>query len=116
MPPGRYSRHVGGQARPDFEGRLLLGVRERYTFTESADDIYVLTESGDTPWAIAARAWPDIRIVPGTDPKRPEGFSPAELWWVILDILDVQDPLVPVDAGRRLRLPSTSRLKREVLE
>ena len=115
MPPLARSRHARGEARPDYTGKLVLGLRTRVTLDPADDDIYLLVNDGDTPSALAARAWPSLRIPANRDPARPLGFSPAELWWVVLDLLELDDPLVPLSTGRRVRLPSADRVQREVL-
>ncbi len=115
MPPLTFSRHVRAQARPDYTGVLVLGVRARVEVLDAADDIYIQTLQDDTPAAIAARAWPTLRIPPHQDPARLEGFSPAELWWIVLDLMDLDDPLVPIEGGQRIRLPSADRVRREIL-
>ena len=115
MPPLSRSRHARAQARPDYTGTLVLGLRARVELPEAVDDIYVSTLEGDTPWGVSARAWPTLRIPANRGSSRPEGFSPAELWWVLLDLIDQDDPLVPISGGQRLRLPSAARILRDVL-
>lgn len=115
MPPLLYSRYRGAEARPDRFGALALTVRERVVLEPAADDIYVDVLEGDSPASVAARAWAPLLIRPNTDAQRPEGFSPAELGWLVLDLIEADDPLVPLTGGQRLRLPSAQRLRLEVL-
>jgi hypothetical protein len=79
------------------------------------DDIYILTAEGDTYAKVAARAWPSLVVQPFESTTRQLGFSPAELWWLVFDLLDGADPLVPLEGGVRVRLPSGARVLREVL-
>ena len=101
MPPGRLSRYALSLAIKDDQGRTFLTDPEPFRFQDLPDNLYHTVEEGDTLWALAARAWPNI--------------ADAELlWWIAawFQPQPIHDPTLELTVGRELVFPS----ERTVLE
>jgi len=101
MSPRRLSRYSLSLAIKDEAGRLFLTDPEPFRYQELPDNLYHTVIEGDTLWALAPRAWPNI--------------PDAELlWWVAawFQPQPIHDPTLALEVGRVLVFPS----ERTVLE
>jgi hypothetical protein len=98
------SRYRFSTIEKDGAGRTFLGPRTVFGFRVLPDTAEYIVSEGDTLHAIAASAYA------GRD--RPEQF-----FWVIADFQPepIRDVTIPLDAGRRLFIPSARALDEQIL-
>jgi Tfp pilus assembly protein FimV len=98
------SRYRFSTVEKDSAGRVYLGPRPHFGFRELADTVEYVVSEGDTLYAIAAATY--------------RGFArPEQFWWAIADFQPepIRDITVPLEAGRRLYIPSLRTLEEQIL-
>ncbi len=78
-------------------GSVAFGLRRRVVIPDQSDTIY------EVPPAASNKLWLVSELFYGT----------KELWWLIAELNNVQDPLALVPSGSQLRIPTRERLSNE---
>lgn len=98
------SRYRFSTLERDTAQRVFLGPRPHFGFRELADTIEYVCSEGDSLLAIAAATY--------------RGTARAEqYWWAIADFQPepIRDITIPLEAGRRLFIPSRRVLQEQIL-
>lgn len=109
MAVARFSRYRNSELFQDANGNLFLGLPEYIDLTPKKDDVVYIVNQGDTLFSIAFVVYSQL------DKSNGGQIRAASLWDVVAIKNGIVNPMEPLVAGRRLRLPSFDEIHRVIL-